>query len=92
MTTHSNEIVAGHIWTQPEFPNCTRFVILVPGGDERPFALASNPCEEGGGMVCSEKDGRWRYSADEVAEHFAKLKYRDMGTLYNLIMYDNSLS
>ncbi len=43
-------------------------------------------------MVCSEKDGRWRYSADEVAEHFAKLKYRDMGTLYNLIMYDNSLS
>ncbi len=81
-----SEIIAGQIWQQPEFPCCVRFVVLIPG-DGGPFALLSDPRSQGS-VICTDEDGRWRYTGDELEQKFIDLKYENQGQLKGHLIMD----
>ena len=76
------DIGGGQIWRQPEFPCCVRYVVLLPGGK---FALSSDPREQGN-TLCTEPDGTWQWTPEDLADKFTSHKYECDGQLGDLIL------
>ena len=81
MTVDPESIRGGQLWAQDSFPNHVRFVTLTPGTD---FVLLSDPRSEGS-VICMEEDGKWTYTAKQLARKFTELGYSCKGQLCKLL-------
>jgi hypothetical protein len=78
-----DDIKAGQIWRQKEFPCIVRYTVLLPSTPIE-FALLSDPRQQGN-TICTDKEGGWRWNKEDLAGHFTKFGYTCDGQLAHLL-------
>jgi hypothetical protein len=68
------DIEGGQFWEQIDHPYHKRYVVGARDG----FILVSDPLESVGN-VCTDRDGKWIFTPEELAEKFNRFKYRCRG-------------
>lgn len=67
---------SGQVWRQLDFPCHTRIVQYIRGNT---YCLLSMPHKATHGgtsmMVCTDEDGSWTWTQEELAKRFDRLKY-----------------
>ncbi len=68
-------IRGGQLWQQDDYPCHSRLVTVLP---TLGFALISDPRNQGS-VVCTDEDGQWTYTPEQLAEKFTRLRYTCKG-------------